>query len=287
MLHTVLYQLSSADPSLGRFDADSIPDQILMEMLIDGLRENQKSLFQDADGGFTDVCAWHGVECTGDDVKCVKFAFICFSEAQFPFERIPRRIEHFEISTCNLHGTLNTEYLPPNLTNLDLSYNRLHGSLNFKGLPSALVSLILRENDFHGFCALSDLPKTLVSFDAALNNFSGEIALDDLPAVMQSLNLQKNKLTGSVTIGKLPPPMVVLDLSKNSLSGDLALLLEEIPREMEYIDVTDNPLSGTIVLSEAFDVLNFPICYDGIEKVVDAHGNRHKLEKPLCTGYYD
>ena len=48
------------DNALGYCDRSSLSDQTRMELLIEGTTENTKSLLQDNEGFYADVCTWGG-----------------------------------------------------------------------------------------------------------------------------------------------------------------------------------------------------------------------------------
>ena len=127
--------LISVDSALGRLDYDSLTDQTLMEMLINGMDEDDKNLYQDESGNFLDTCEWPGVECTkteSDDDRVVKIILnsMTFSAKQFPFNFLPPMVSYFDATNSNVHGTLETSHLPSKLTILFISFNKLHGPLN-------------------------------------------------------------------------------------------------------------------------------------------------------------
>ena len=277
----IAHALNFADPHLGRLDYDSLSDQALMEMLIDGIKSRSKEAFLDEKSNFKDVSDWIGIECIDDRVTKINLSASKFTEKQFPFEFIPALVRSFGISNCDAHGTLDTAVLPRHIEFFDVSENKLHGSINFAGFPQSIESIFLYLNNFSGSCALGDLPDTLVTLDANNNEFSGELSLNEMPKAMEYLTLSKNKISGSFSIEKLPSRMEVLDLQSNALSGDVRLL-GELPRTLHKIDVVNNKEMGSkAVLSKAAPPMHFKLKSDRLEYVVDEEGQAHAWQEPI------
>ena len=127
--------LLSIDPALGRLDYDSLSDQALMEMLIDGMEDEYKKEFQDKSGNFKDLIDWPGIQLHGDRVICITMWYRRFCDKQFPFQFIPEMVKGLFIEHCNAHGTLGTSLLPSTFIRLDARGNYLHTLLAFKNSP--------------------------------------------------------------------------------------------------------------------------------------------------------
>ena len=221
--------LLAADPSLGRLDYESLPDQALMEMLVEDLNAKIKEDIQDTKGNFHDVCEWQSwcglyTECVDERVTAICFQGNLFNEKQFRFDFIPALVEEFTVNRCALHGTLDTAHLPASLVTIDVGNNELHGSLKFAQFPRKLQRIAIYVNAFCGSCVLGDLPPTLRTFSARMNKFSGEVSLNNLPKEMEGLYLMNNHLSGSVRIENLPKTMCDLHICDNALSGEFQLL---------------------------------------------------------------
>ena len=271
------FKLITADPSLGRLDYGSLPDQALMELLIEGMAEKQKKLLQDDQGNFKDACGWYMHKCTDDRVTHIHFYEREMSWKQFPFQFIPPLVESFFVALSLVSGTLDTAVLPPKLQIFDVSQNKLEGPLNFKAFPRELRDISVAWNSFHGSCALADLPDALVEFFASGNKLSGEISLNHLPSAMKTLVLNRNSLTGPVHIYKLPEAMSVIDLGHNALSGVFRLMAYP----PEYVNIDANPMDGTVVLLHKAEEINFELNFDNIKAVVDEEGNTHPLQEDI------
>ena len=245
LLHSPILYLSSADPSIGRLDIALLPDQVLMELLVEGMGLDKEKL-KDNEGDFKEVCAWTGVQCTKERVSSIKFFCRPFTIAQFPFDFIPPLTWHFTMFDCSLRGTLDTAVLPQNLLEFSVSKNSLHGEINFKDFPRMLRRIYLFENNFTGSCVLSDLPPLLTVFDSGNNTFSGDLSLSNLPQEMQRLILFNNRFSGSINIQTLPPCMWEIDLEANQFTGDIRIA--PIPESLGWINVRRNPLSGTVIM---------------------------------------
>ena len=253
------------DPSLGRLNYESLSDQVLMEMLIDGMSEDEKEWYQDDNGNFLDVCQWNAglgeFKCANDRVSRIRFEGSEFSEKQFPFEFTPPLVTHFEIIGCSIHGTLNTLYLPRTLIVFEANLTELHGSLNFSALPD-----------------------TLVTFDVHENNFSGEVNLNNLPVALENLDVSHNNLSGSIDIERLPPSLATVDLSSNGFTGDFRLL--SFPQTLLTLIIMNCPLSGTAVLRKASGEMPFVIENFDFTKVVDEDGEVHAWERDIVEEYH-
>ena len=281
-----ILQILAINPALGRLDYDSLSDQALMEILIDGMNAKDKAeLFQDQSGNFKDICDWSKLICSNDRVQEIRINFSKFNKKQFPFEFIPPLVTKFSMMGCNLHGTLDFSTLPQNFTRLVASSNKLHGTLNFKALPRALVTLYIESNEFTGRCALEELPDSLEFFDASGNKLSGEISFNSLPSAMETLNLSNNLLTGTISIAHLPASIRIIELDNNAFTGRFRLLA--LPDDLERIFITGNNLSGTAIISEAYGEMPFTLVHDSIKEVLDDKGEKHAWEETIVNEMYE
>ena len=278
--------LLSIDPSLGRLDYDSLSDQALMEMLADSLGEKYRSVYQDQNGNYDDVCEWYGVKCVNDRVVRFQRTKATCSEPQCKFEWIPPLVTYFSFTESRLRGTLDLAVLPRGLVDLYLRINALHGTLNFQAFPPKIANVSIHTNEFSGKCALPDLPDSLVCFHAFRNKFSGEISLRNLPSSLKQLNLSENALTGEIHIAALPQGITRLDLTENLFTGDVRVL--EFPPSLTYLGIKQNPLSGTAVLAHTAEPTR-ELWFDhrcmvkvgtfmGLTKILDENGNPHRHE---------
>ena len=184
------------DPALGRLDYHSLSDQMLMEMLIDGMLEEYKKNFQDSRGNFIDVCEWKSnetltpcVRCTDGRVRRVELSNITFAEIQFPFHFIPPLAEQFIVMNCNIHGTLETSHIPNDMLSFHVKYSCLYGSIHWGSFPRKLKFLQIGKNALSGSIILTDLPDALITLAAESNKFGGGIDLHHLPKGMKVLEL--------------------------------------------------------------------------------------------------
>ena len=69
----MLQTLFTVDPALGRIYKDTLSDQALMEILIAGMDDCIKSLYQDESGNFTDFQQWNEVYHWGNRVTGIGF----------------------------------------------------------------------------------------------------------------------------------------------------------------------------------------------------------------------
>ena len=272
--------LFAADPSIGRLDYHSLSDQALMEILIDGMKEEEKRAYQDSDGDFLDVSEWENTGYVDDRVVYVHLSWMTFTDKPFPFEYIPPCVNTFEAEDCNLHGTLDAGNLPNVLLVLDVSVNKIYGTLNLRAFPRDMKSIFVFHNALSGSLVLADLPQSLLDFDASSNAFTGEIELNTLPPVLKDLMLRGNALTGSINIERLPESIEKIDLSGNQFLGDFRMC--SFPESLIEVDLSENSFSDKAVLSKAPGMMHFDILIDGISSVVDEDGDRHAWHEDIA-----
>ena len=268
------------DPALGRADPSSLSDQILVDILFDGMGRD-KARFQDSNGDLEDVCKWDNsyrseISCENDRVTRIKLMKLPFKAVQFPFDYIPALVEDFVVKECQIHGTLSASYLPPDLITFDVTLNRLFGEINFANFPRKLQQICLTYNAFSGSCSLDDLTETLKKIDVKGNRFTGEVSLNNLPKNLEYLNMQQNGFTGPISINRLPRPMRTLNMSVNAFSGDFKLL--DVPPYLRSIYIGANPMSGRAIFRESSAEMTFKLLHSCIQKVVDESGNTHSWE---------
>ena len=182
-------------PGLSRFDATSLPQQTLMELLVQDIRTDK---FQNADGDHLEACAWPEVSCNmAKDVESITFCL--HGQAFFPdggtihIDFIPQTVETFIVSENNLEGTCDTWRLPREMNSFFAHYNRLHGSFDLAGLPRDLFALSIAQNRFSGGLSIGDLPPQLTYFNAECNFFTGSLDLGKLPETLSRFTVDRDR----------------------------------------------------------------------------------------------
>ena len=239
---------ADTDATLGRFNQDTLTDQMRMELLIDGLTDEAKRIFKYYNGDYMDIARWAGVEVDAD-TNTVHFIFFgVFASGSLALEFMPPTTRKFDLSEGKVSGTIDTAALPDSLTTFTFrTAYTAGGTINFCTLPPRLIDLDLSANKFEGNADLTALPETLESLDIRFNNFTGSVALDKLPQKLIKLRMGENDFEGSVALDALPEALDELDLSNCKLSGSLNL--RSLPSSMEYLFVDDNAFSGELCLT--------------------------------------
>ena len=238
--------LLTDDAHLGRLDYASLPDQTLMEMLVEGFTGEVKKRFQTENGMFLDVCAWNGVTC--DHNHHVVVAEIDQCDGSVAFEYIPPKTTAVILNNGKLSGSLLTNTLPKEMTELDVCANRLQGTVDFTAWPDSMKCINL-----------------------AMNNFTGSAVLDRLPQALELLNIQRNNFSGSLNLSNLPPRLISLDVSSNAFGG--AICLENIPDSFSVLNARSNRFGGVAVLPLNTDRVFLE--GSGVTSVVDEEGRLH------------
>ena len=169
----------TVDPNAGRFNAASLPDQTLMELLLQRLTLDTSKL-EAEDGSFTDCCGWNIVKCDSDKNVTAVHAFWVDSYYNTP--------------------------------------QRYAGELDLRLIPSKVKYFDMGNHQLTGLLSLEALPLGLIGFKAAMNSFSGSIGLSQLPETLEKLDVSGNELSGSLRLNKLPKSLVELNVEGN-LSG--------------------------------------------------------------------
>ena len=289
------------DPALGRLDYDSLPDQALMEMLIDGMPEEDKKQFQDAKGNFLDVCEWSVVTCTDERVTSVKLsadlrsdvfqtllnraeAHQKFCEEQFSFQFLPSQVDVFTGDRSNLHGTLDTHDLPRMLRALRIAMNALRGTISWSGLPNKLDFMNIEHNNFVGSLALNDLPQNLRTLVASWNEFSGEIDISDIPPKVELLNLSRNSFEGSLDFSLVSNRLKSFYAANNRFRGSIDL--SKRPHSLEQIWLNGNALCGDILLIDAVGLDTSGVKLDAgcFKEIKEVNGGKLKIQSSSVRG---
>ncbi|KNH05798.1 hypothetical protein XU18_3209 [Perkinsela sp. CCAP 1560/4] len=114
--------LDALDPSLGRVDLESLPQQALMEMVIEGIANKEKICGNPDEP--KDIEEWKGVTVEDDEVVDIDWQ---------------RR---------KLEGSLYLEWLPSTVRGFTVTWNLFTGTLNLASLPRSIKNLYLGFNAF-------------------------------------------------------------------------------------------------------------------------------------------
>ena len=209
--------LLGVDASLGRLDYSLMPDQALMEMLVEGLNDKTKEKYQDKHGMYLDVCEWSGINCDAH-------------------QRVIRISIGIDVSSENVRSLLQLCHVPPKVKVLRI-ISKLRGkqtvSVDLTQLPCGMEQLYLRNNQLTGAADLTQLPGAMTMLWLVNNQLTGAVDLTQLPDGMKELYLHNNQLTGAVDLTQLPDGMETLQLNNNQLSG--AIDLTQLPGKMESL----------------------------------------------------
>ena len=181
---------------LGRVSIDTLPQQALMELLIDDMQNTNR--FYDENGDCLDIAQWPRTHFDEDG-----------------------SVQIIDWIGMDLSGSTNFQWLPATVTECDFRWNALRGSLHFDRLPKKVENLYLSTNSFSGSIDLTCLPAPLRRLDVAYNQLSGTLNLCALPDGLQRLHLAFNGFTGSVDLSRIPKGMHHFSIANNKLSGVL------------------------------------------------------------------
>ena len=216
----------SVDSKLGRLDYDSLSDQTLMELLIEGFDDKTKKEFKGKDGMYLDVCDWSGMKCDDDE-----------------------RVIEINMTSLHVSGLLELCYIPPKVKVLRISSwdkHTLTGSVDLARLPDGMQKLYLGQNQLTGEIDLSQLPEGVKYLSVGSNKLTGKIDLTHLPDAMGGLFLEKNQITGEIDLTHLPSEIKTLRLNNNKLTGEIDLT--RLPERIEYLFLQNNELTGPLVI---------------------------------------
>ena len=276
--------LATADNELGRFDANSLPDQTCMELLVTDLSKSILRLFRDENGAFHDVCKWMAVKCNADGgVTRVRFITMAWG-GTVNLQYIPPFVKEFALenrkASFRLSGSLETAMLPQGLTKFTATWHGLDGTVDLATLPSPLVTFDIQKNFFTGSCDLASLPQNLKELNVRGNKMSGKIDLRTLPPVIQRLNLEENAFTREVDFQRLPETLWMLVLEGNSFTGEICMAQR---KEGISVHCGRNKFAGIATVSSAGDVFVYLNNTD-VEDVVDETGEQHRLQRMFMRG---
>ena len=271
MIYSVILKATDFS-TLGRCDVQSLPEQTLMELLVENTTESTREKFQDSEGVFLEVCGWSVVTCNENE-QVVEVNFTRDHDGHYDTSFIPPHVTKFEIFAADATGTLHTEGLPQSLTELIIYHNKFSGTADLTMLPAPLRRLSLQTNEFTGSCDLTALPQGITYVSLGENKFSGSLILTKLPKTITRLFVNGNKLTGELNLNSLPCDLCEMYLSVNAFHGQFDLT--NPPPNMKRLIAKNNRFSGTAIVGELNDRLEILVSGNEIEAVMDVHGEVH------------
>ena len=153
------------DDHLSRADFFAMPQQTLMEMMIEDIPE--KNRYQDNDGGYRDIEDWDGLQFTSDG-KVRMIQWRDYMGSNFPaggtiyLKWLPKTVDEFAVTGSNLEGTVDLAIIPEVMKRLYLQRNLLSGTIDLTCLPDSMTTLILHGNQFTGTISLTKLPPKML-----------------------------------------------------------------------------------------------------------------------------
>ena len=119
--------LDAVDPSLGRVDLESFLQQALMEMVIEGIT-NEEKICGDANEP-TDIEEWKGLKI--EDGEVVEIDWQQFKvKRPLHLEWLPSSVREVMVTENYLTDTLDLASLPTAMENLFLGFNAFTGSID-------------------------------------------------------------------------------------------------------------------------------------------------------------
>ena len=233
-MHSALFLLTS-DTALGRFDAHTMPQQYLVEMLVRDL--DDVSIAKDADGDFLEIEEWSILKFNTDgDVVTIFLDTYNIGVPDYLQEYYPKStIERWSFAKG---GKLNYQYIPPTVTLFNAKSMNLHGEIETTKLPRGLQKFYVSSNRHTGAFDVSGLPEGMLNIDISQNKLSGSLEMDALPESMESFDAWDNAFSGAVNLTKLPRNLNTLCLSSNRLEGRLEF--RNVPESLKDVGMGSN-----------------------------------------------
>ena len=262
-MHFTVTTLVFADiPGAGRFNVDSVSQQMAMEMLIG--RCKGFAGVKDASGNFLRIQDWKGLKFddTGNVIE------IDFSENDLR-----------NSWSDDSDGEDEDEDIPGAVWG-DGQMERACGEVDLKWIPETVRKVCFNASNAAGTVETAKFPRGLVKFDTAFNSFYGTFALGGLPETMEIVDIQANMLDGSLDIAAMPRGMHWMNCGMNAFDGNLHL--EALPEKMRVLIVEQNELHGSLRMERlpramvSLNVRSNKFTQDTL--VVDRTGN-----KELCV----
>ena len=268
----------SVDSSLGRLDYSLLPDQALMEMLIEGFDDDTKKRYQDKHGMYLDVCEWSCVRCDEDESVIAIDIDSRHVRGSLELCYVPPKVKMLHISSHfegQLTGSVDLRQLPDGMKKFSLQGNKLSGEINLPKLPKGMKQLVLNRNKLTGGIDLTLLPDGMYNLSLKNNQLTGEIDLTHLPDRIRWLELNNNYLTGEIDLRQLPKGMRQLDLQNNQLTG--SLVIKKLPRMMNLIDVRGNHFNAIAVIDSKTRA-SIKLDMSGVTSVVAENGKERNMK---------
>ena len=244
---TMRFLISADTMSMSRPDPSSLPEQSLLELLVqdfDGISE-----LKDHHGDFKSISRWRGVMC-GEEERVhridwgniLDYAFGCEIDCgplnpggSIDFQWIPSMVAYFNICRMGLAGSIETAHLPGGLTELHIGENRITGLFVMRDLPRNIEVVDVSRNTLNGSLDMLSMPRGMREFFANNNNFSGSAELTRLPETLSELNLSNNKFSGVLDLSTLPTKLEKLWLRNNQFKQEV-LTVGRIPSKRMSIE---------------------------------------------------
>ena len=167
--------VSCVDPSLGKVDKASLPQQTLMELVLVTITDKEEIC-----GPTENVCdifQWEGVRLNENGNVIEVNWFMRGLQGTVEVGWLPPTVERFNCSSNDLTGTLNLTSLPPPLRDFFLGWSKFYGAINLKHLPAKIHQIFLCQNRLTGTLCLKTLPHSLAYLVLSKNGFTGGISL--------------------------------------------------------------------------------------------------------------
>ena len=232
--------LTAADIPIGRFDKRAIPQQSLMEMLVQDFYD--VAITKDTAGDPISIREWYILafdECwniTGIDINIQELFIETETErrsiTKSPFSQggsidfayLPLTLKILKIIEMEFEGSIDTQRLPEGLEVFSIPSNCIQGTFDVSGLPRDLRHVDISNNTLSGSLAMEFLPEKMEHFMAQLNAFDGEVRLDSLPLLLSHLDLANNALSGRLELRNVPRALIMIKLFHNAFRTDKAIV---------------------------------------------------------------
>ena len=274
------------DVAFDTVDHANVPDQVMMELVVAGLSEESRKIFQDKNGSFKPVSQWttkrkgaeHCVIACDEDDRVISFIHKVKS-GTYNLRALPLQIRVFRTwydiekpkQNPRVTGTLDTSALPSALQIFDCSANAFGGEVDFQWLPPGLRDFMISRNYFTGSCNLKSLPKALMRCFLEKNAFRGSISLESLPLGLTHLRLHENNFQGTLNFDSLPDSLRHLNVGTNGFTGSFILSSRNAPI---VVLARDTQMSGTAVVADN-DHIRVDLACKNINAVHDENGDAH------------